>query len=499
MTITLRPRQVYGIDGIRGRIKAGHRRVILVGPCGSGKRFQAVWLSREAVEKIKRVLIVTNRRQLVKQLYDELARFGISHGVIMGSEEQDRGQSIQVASLQTLRERHFENTGGLPPAELILADECHNDLDSYAMLFKLYPQAYVIGLTATPVGASGKSIITPDLYQSMFEGSKTSELIADGLLMPIRLFSPSEPNMEGVKSWTRPNVDKRIREVTVESDVFDAWLPWRDLKTVVFSPGVEFSGWLKHQFVKRGFPAATVDAKTSLDVRADIFEELANGSLKVLISVGVLKEGFDCPAVACGIDIQPTMQLRDFIQKTGRVRRMHADKSDAIWLDLAGAFWRHGHPDSDFPWAEVTGKESTKDIIKKKRQKGEPEPIRCPKCSSIRLSGPKCPNCGHEHKQSVRAIRMGNGTLKEVRGMAMDYGPKKITDPGEKKWNSIVFGSVSGRSGLTFRQAIAIYNKDTGQWPDASWRYVPPRGSLDLDRRIKHVVLERRAAREKAR
>lgn len=489
--LVLRPHQEFGIAGVRELMRDGNKRVILVGPAGSGKRYQAVYLSRQAAQKDKRCLVVTNRITLVKQMYDELRRFGIEYGVIMGDVPQNREALVQVASLQTLQSRYLYNEGGggLPPADLVVVDECHNNLDAYMKLFSFYPDAKIIGLTATPVGPSGASLMP--IYEKMFIGSKESELISKGLLLPTKVFCPSEPNLEGVKingrDYSQKEVNRRVLDVTTFANVFEFWKPYCWMKTICFIPGVAFSRGITEQFIIEGFQAAHIDAKTPIKQREDLFEELANGHLRVICSVDVLREGFDVPRVQCGIDLQPTLQLRNMKQKCGRVRRPFEDQEDCIWIDMNGSYWRHGHPDTDFPWEQIHGKETTRTLQKKPREPGDPKPIQCPKCSFARTGGNVCPNCGHESTQSIRRVRMGNGKIKEmpVPGSDDRHDKKLEKSIAQKKWDKALGTAVYAN--MTVAQAKHLYHTDTGDWPPDNLDYMPKQNSGDWQRKAKDV------------
>lgn len=343
--LVLRVHQQYGINGVHGMIKAGHRRVVLVAPCGSGKRVMACWWSERAKKQERRVLFVTSRKVLVNQFHRELDRMGLAgeYNVMMADETTpDKGEPICVASIQTLRERHFYDQFGtpsgvgLPPADLIIVDEAHMDLASYTTLFSFYPKALVIGLTATPVGPTGKSLA--GTYPAMFIAANKAELIEQGLLVPTRMYAPSEPDVEGVKithdEFMKGELAIRVRQCTVFADVFKVWQPYSDLPTVCFAPGVEFARDLAERFTQRGHAAACLEAKTKPEDRQKIFDGLRDGSVRVIVSVGVIREGLDVPELAVGIDLQPTLQLRDYVQKTGRICRPAAGKKEGVWLDF---------------------------------------------------------------------------------------------------------------------------------------------------------------------
>lgn len=498
--IVLRDEQVSLVRGVHDMIRAGHKRILVVAPTGFGKRLVWAWWTKKAAEKGRHVLVGVNRRQLVRQFSDELKARGVPHNVTMGSETTaDRGELVVVASIQTLRSRHFfhPDTGerdgtGLPPADIILVDEGHLDLRTYKALFDFYPNAIILGNTATPVGPGGKACT--DVWPAMYLGVPKSELIQRGRLVPTRMYAPSEPNMEGVKitkgNYAAGEAEQRVRECTVFANVFNEWLPWSDLPTVAFVPGVEFARWMAKEWDRRGFSAVCVDAKTKPKERQRIFEGVKDGSIRIVVSVDVLKIGVDCPPWTVAVDIQPTLQLRDFIQKSGRICRAYEGKTEGIYLDFSGSFWRHGHPDQDIAWDELRGDETTADLIAKARKKpGSPQPIRCPKCTHVRKHGSQCPQCGFEYAKVTRLVRMGDGSVKRM-APPRPKEKKAPTAKGtpewrNKHWKGALF--AAGRSNRTLSQARKIYKDNAGEWPPYGLDLMPPHGSTDWGRKVSEV------------
>jgi hypothetical protein len=57
------------------------------------------------------------------------------------------------------------------------------------------------------------------------------------------------------------------------------------------------------------------------------------------------------------------------------------------------------------------------------REKKEPEPICCPRCFFIRLSGDMCPSCKYRHETRSRLVVQHTGILKPVEGAI--YKPRR--------------------------------------------------------------------------
>jgi superfamily II DNA or RNA helicase len=269
--------------------------------------------------------------------------------------------------------------------------------------------------------------------------------------------------------------------------VFKEWLPYRDRQTILFAPRVAYCRGLAEQFNERfgENTAAVICAETKKVERNDLFKRFSDRTLRVLVSVDVLREGFDADA-SCGIDLQPNNQVRTYVQKVGRVRRQRNEHEHAIWIDLAGNFWKFPHPDEDIPWDEVTDNSDMKAVLKKKREEsqGEKEPFKCPSCGIIpvRWTGGECPGCGHAFKKATRRVRMGNGKTREVSVKEK----KKVTKSFEQKaWDRCYWRAKN--STMTFSQAKWLYKKEQGRWPPDGLDLMPRRDSVNWERRVSKV------------
>lgn len=496
--LELRDRQKTAVARLFAAFRSNHGRVLLVMPTGAGKRYIAVYLCQLAIENRRRVLFVTNRRLLVEQMFEEAKKFGLDYGVIMANTPAgDRTAPVQIASIQTVESWHLRPEmgsrigDGLPQADLIIIDEAHQDVERYQSLLAHYPDAKVVALTATPVGTDGTILVPP--YDLMVEGCLNTELIGDGLLLPTKVYAPSEPNIEGVKivkrqEYNQKALGKAVAECTVFADVFNEWSLFADRKTVCFVPGVAYGNDLVSQFNRRlgAGSAYMISAKTTQDERKYAFDAVKAGDAKVLVSVDVLKEGWDMPQISCGIDLQPNSQLRTYWQKIGRAKRAYEGQSDAVWLDFAGNYWKFPHPDTDPEWP-TDKDETTQDVIERNRKKDpkEPQPIMCPKCAFVRERGPKCPQCGHECGEPIRRVRMGNGKLKDIPAIAKAKIEKSAEHRALDKWKSQLYAGLN--AGLSLQQCAIRHRHITGDWPKEGWPGTYEREAVDWKNKVSDV------------
>lgn len=290
--------QLEGIDAVLAAESEGVRTILLTSPCGGGKARMLAELAKVASARRQPSVLFTNRRVLTSQLSDTYERSGLPHGVLAAGYEQDRDQLAQIAGLQTIHARCLEtDRWELPPAGMVLIDEAHLVKEAVAQhLIKHYLArgATVIGTTATPVNLG-------HIYARLVVAGTNSELRRRGMLVPIYCFAPDEPDMKGVTrtqvgEYTHKGMVKRVMQTTVFGDVFEHWrrINPRGWPTVVFAPSVEDSAWFALQWNQRGVRAEHIDGTTNDQKRAEIFAGSRDGSIPVVTSCDVLREGVDC-------------------------------------------------------------------------------------------------------------------------------------------------------------------------------------------------------------
>ena len=148
--MNLRPYQAQAVDDIRAAFKS-HRRVLYQLPTGGGKTVIFCHITREAVRKGKSVLILVHRQELLRQTTAKLSQWGVPWGTIEAGKPTLNEWPVSVAMVQTAARRE------LTKYDLIICDEAHHAVaGSWAGIIEKQPQAYLLGVTATPCRMDGK-------------------------------------------------------------------------------------------------------------------------------------------------------------------------------------------------------------------------------------------------------------------------------------------------------------------------------------------------------
>lgn len=428
-----RPYQTGAIDRARDLIRAGTRRILIVAPTGSGKTFIGVSMARGAIARQRRCLWLTHRAELISQVSGKLDELGLDHGIIQADNPRRRPWTpIQIASVPTLMRRIappeapvlFDASPSLPLADIVFVDEAHHaTAEGHSRILKAYPNAIVVGLTATPYRLDGG--VLGDHFDELLEVASILDLTAEGYLVPARVIAPEVPRLQGIRTsagdYNQRDLAALMDRPHLVGNVVQTWLEMaRGRTTVVFATSIEHSQHIAARFCAAGIRAEHLDADTPGPERRDILARVSSGETTVVTNVGILTEGWDLPRVSCVSMARPTMSRSLCFQMVGRGLRSYPGKTDCIVLDHSYNTWLHG--------LVTEPQEFSLTVKGKKRKAGDPDAeaeaavkrIRCKQCLTIYaatgVEPERCTFCGAEapKRPPRRPIQERRGSLKEV-------------------------------------------------------------------------------------
>ena len=264
-------------------------------------------------------------------------------------------ECVQVASVATLWVRGMRSDAmPMPAADLIIVDECHHaPANTYSKIVDHYPEAKVLGLTATPCRGDGRGL--GGHFSKIVEAPQIAELIVEGHLVRSRVYAPVRPDLKGVHTrhgdYVEGELAVRMDTPKLVGDLVSHWIKFGERRrTIVFAVNVAHSLHICGEFRSCNIRAEHLDGATPLDEREAILGRLASGKTEVICNCMVLTEGWDCPEVGCCVLARPTKKMGLFRQMIGRVLRPADGKADAIVLDHSGAVYRHGLPEDLMQW-----------------------------------------------------------------------------------------------------------------------------------------------------
>ncbi len=357
---TARPYQVRA-DLAIDREFLTKRATLVVHPTGAGK---TILFCMQAL-KFGGALVLVHRDTLLRQAQAKLsAATGRIVSIERGAERADESPYV-VASVQSLhKSRLVDFKRRFPSFPFIIIDEAHRAVaKSYRNVVDAYPDAKVLGVTATP-DRSDKVGLKAIFGDSVADEYSIIDATADGWLTPLR-FQPvaASVDLSGVKvvgsgadrDFDQSELDSaivqeagRIAE-TVHRAMQASANP--DGRLIVFTPGVKtaHAGAGAMNEIRPG-SAAVVDGEMEQAFQRKLIERFRAGEFQYIFNCNVMTEGYDDAGLFGILDASPTKSRLRACQRWGRVTRL---VSDSIGLLPTPEERRAAIAVSSKPWGTV--------------------------------------------------------------------------------------------------------------------------------------------------
>jgi superfamily II DNA or RNA helicase len=444
MNRELRYYQTDGINNLRCLMQQGHRRIVRQCPTGAGKSIEIVTIAESAASKGQRVCIMAHRQELLEQIGEKL---DYPYGWIKAGKPIARSRNIQLASVSSMVNRlnHYF-------FDLIIADEAHHSVSkTWGSVINAYPKARVIGFTATPSRLDGKPL--SDVFSAMTLGPSVQELIDAGYLKPAVYYGPNvEPDMTGVGKargdFDNAKLASAMNKPTITGDAIEHYVKLaKGYPAVLFGVSINHIEDVAAQFRGAGLNFQAVHGKMDRKKVRGILADLGAGRIQGVTSCDLISEGVDIPVVSCGIFLRPTCSLGLWLQQLGRCLRPAENYPQAVMLDHAGNWKRHGLAHWDRLWT-LDGKEAvdtTDAAIRIKKS------VQCPMCGAIHTKAPECPTCFFRYK-SAREYEQRAGSLSQITadtlpGIDKPLKPARLSESEisqrQREWDNLVDESES--------------------------------------------------------
>ena len=365
----LRPYQEEAKNAIFEQWKNGTRRTLLVLPTGCGKTIVFAKVTEDCVRHGNRVLVLAHRGELLDQAADKIRKTTGLGCAVEKAEESCQGSwfRIVVGSVQTLMREKRLNQFPEDYFNTIIVDEAHHCIsDSYQRVLKHFPDANVLGVTATPDRGDMQNL--GQYFESLAYEYTLPKAIKEGYLSPIKALTiPLKIDMSGVSVQAG---DFKIGEIGTALDPYLEGIAaemekyCQDKKTVVFLPLVKTSQKFRDILNEHGFKAAEVNGDSQ--DRAEILRDFESGKYNVLCNSMLLTEGWDCPGVDCIVVLRPTKVRSLYCQMVGRGTRLSPGKDHLLLLDFLWHTERHElcHPASLICESEEVAQRMTENLEK---------------------------------------------------------------------------------------------------------------------------------------
>jgi superfamily II DNA or RNA helicase len=352
--VTLRPFpfQTEILDKLQvERTIHGRKRNLVVAATGTGKTVIAAFdYARQcaATGVPPRLLFLAHRKELLEQarrtfqyvLQD--ASFG---EFLVGGSEPSRYEHV-FASIQSVASSGILERLGTSHFRHVIVDECHHmPASSYQAIVPSLQPDLLVGLTATPERADGKSLL-PDFDNHIAAELRLWSALDDQLLVPFEYYGISDGvNLRAVR-WSRAGYDagslgdlytgNEARADLIRHQLVRRVNDVRAIRAIGFCVSVEHAEFMAARFTAAGIPSRAIHGSSPAELREQAPALLRERAVNVLFTCDLYNEGVDLPFVDTLLLLRPTSSSTVFLQQLGRGLRHAPGKSSCLVLDFIG-------------------------------------------------------------------------------------------------------------------------------------------------------------------
>lgn len=326
MNIEWRPYQIACKRAIKEKYDKGITKQLVVQATGTGKRLQAVDITRH----FKRTLFLAHREELIQQAFEEIEMlFPFQTGIVKGPRfEIDK--KIIVASVQTL----YNRLDRISPDtfDLVIIDEAHHYVSpTYLKTVRHFEPKLQTAWTATPKRLDGLSL--SNIAQEIVFEYRIQDGIREGFLAPVVAYQiKTGTDISKVK---RTAGDFNLAELSEKVDtdernqkIVEKYIEYaHERQGMAYCVDIDHAYRLRDAFRKAGINCeAVVSDESRCPNRAEIIQKFKANEITVLTNVNILTEGFDYPDVGVVLMARPTQSEALYVQCIGRGTRLKTEE-----------------------------------------------------------------------------------------------------------------------------------------------------------------------------
>lgn len=179
-------------------------------------------------------------------------------------------------------------------ANEILVHNCqHATSNTYLKIINKYPQAYILGLSATPTRLSGKPL--GDIFETIVSEITAKQLIEMGYLAQYNYYAPNlDVDLSKVKKkmgdYDAQGLDEAMSTKKIYGDIIKNYKKIaNNKKTIIYAPTIEYSKKMEQLFSEHGYSIRHFDGTTPKAERDQIIEDFRNDKIKILTNVDLIR------------------------------------------------------------------------------------------------------------------------------------------------------------------------------------------------------------------
>ncbi len=340
----------YQNEALRRLEATPRKRFLLSLPTGTGKTFVAAHHAKtNYLDRGRVVLWIAHSEELLDQAYETFVeKLGMSQHHLgrryagYNDLDDEQGRSLWFVN-NLVRSRPSREP------DLIVIDEAHHAAsDSYLWWLSRY-RAYasngphVLGLTATPYRLHegdirgllefGFSKPKKPIFEEITYRKSFCELAAEGYVAPFRQVSFDTGKSYGMRlsstgDFTGESLEQ-LNNTQRNQFIVNMWRAHREKfgKTLIFVGTQKHAKKLGQMFGSDGSYVISGEDRSAV-------ADFKRGNLRVLVNVGIFKEGVDVPEIQAVVLARPTTSAGLFTQMVGRGSRILPGKPFFYLVDI---------------------------------------------------------------------------------------------------------------------------------------------------------------------
>lgn len=333
-------------SGLTVLLDAKGREEVIVAATAAGKSIIIAEIAKRLPTN-GNILVVQPNKELLEQNLEKIQSLGINPAVYSASLKRKEIGRITYATPKSLKVEDFTGMN----FKYIIIDECDLNTQGNSQL-KQFKKALgiksALGLTASPIylksGLGGAQLkimtrVKDKFFKDICHVVQIKEMIELGRWSEIR-YKQHEFDKTGLvlnsngSDYTEKSIIENFVEVDTEKKILDILetIP-KNESVLIYVPSIQYV----EQLTAKIKGAVCVHSKTPEKLRKEYVDGFKSGKYQIMINALVFIAGFDYPKLMHIIDAYPTRSARIYIQKIGRLVRIHFEKIFGTYHDLAGS------------------------------------------------------------------------------------------------------------------------------------------------------------------
>ncbi|AZA11187.1 DUF3427 domain-containing protein [Corynebacterium gerontici] len=334
--------QSEALDAIDEMQSAGARRALVISATGTGKTILAALAVRASAPK--RLLFIAHREQILDKAREEFIRVldekREQFGLFVGRHKHFDCKYV-FASIQSLSSKGILEAIGPRDFDYVIIDEVHRSgAGTYRRVIDHLKPDFLLGLTATPERADQFNVFELFDHNVPYEIRLQKALEAD-MLVPFHYYGVTDYSLDGAEINEKTELHRLVAEERVRYvvEMLRKYGHPNGVCGLMFCSRRKEAEELSKLFNQQelhGRPLRTVplSGEHSVEHRNETIRKLEAGELDYILTVDILNEGVDIPAVNQIVMLRPTQSAIVFTQQLGRGLRKAKNKDHLRVIDF---------------------------------------------------------------------------------------------------------------------------------------------------------------------